>query len=283
MSSLTARFTRLRIIVAALLLASLGLLAGVIQGAPAHATVSGALASAPKPTIVLVHGAWADSSSWSKVIVILQHDGYSVLADPNPLRGLSSDAAYLSAFIKQRTTGPVILVGHSYGGAVITDAALSDPTVKALVYVDAFAPAQGESALGLQSTVPGAPNPSTLFDTVAYPGAPAGDADLYLKTAAVIGAFATGLPLASAEEIAVTQRPVTLSALTAKSGPPAWKKLPSWYVLGTQDKIIAPSLQLMMAKRAGSHITRVASGHLSLITHPGVVAQVIVAAARKAG
>jgi pimeloyl-ACP methyl ester carboxylesterase len=275
------RIRSLLLIPAVLLLVS-GLLAGALFGSSAHAAPGGRPAAA-KPTIVLVHGAWADSSSWSGVISRLQRDGYPVLADPNPLRGLASDAAYLSAFIQQRTTGPVVLVGHSYGGAVITDAATADPTVKALVYVDAFAPAQGESVLGLQSTVPGGPDPGSLFDTVVYPGAPAGDADLYLKTPVVLQDFASGLPAAQAEEIAVTQRPVTLSALTAPSSAPAWKTIRSWYVLGTQDKIIAPSLQLMMAQRAHSRITRVAAGHLSLITAPGVVTSVIVAAARAVG
>jgi pimeloyl-ACP methyl ester carboxylesterase len=151
----------------------------------ASASSTGAAAASPaasaKPTIVLVHGAWADSSSWGKVIPLLQQDGYTVLADPNPLRGLASDAAYLTAFMKGRTTGPVVLVGHSYGGAVITDAALHDPTVKALVYVDAFAPAKGQSCLGLIESIQGGPNPASLFQEVKYPGAPAGDADLYLK------------------------------------------------------------------------------------------------------
>jgi pimeloyl-ACP methyl ester carboxylesterase len=281
MSSLLAlRLIRLRLLV--MLLLSGGLLATGLFSPSAHAA-SASRAVAPKPTIVLVHGAWADSSSWSGVISRLQRDGYTVLAEPNPLRGLATDAAYLSAFIQQRTTGPVVLVGHSYGGAVITDAATGDPTVKALVYVDAFAPDQGESVLGLQSTVPGAPDPNSLFDTVAYPGAPAGDADLYLKTPVVLQDFAAGLPAARAEEIAATQRPVTLSALAAPSSAPAWKTIPSWYVLGTQDKIIAPSLQLMMAERAHSHITRVATGHLSLITAPGVVTSVILAAAHAVG
>jgi pimeloyl-ACP methyl ester carboxylesterase len=225
------RIRSLLLIPAVLLLVS-GLLAGALFGSSAHAAPGGRPAAA-KPTIVLVHGAWADSSSWSGVISRLQRDGYPVLADPNPLRGLASDAAYLSAFIQQRTTGPVVLVGHSYGGAVITDAATADPTVKALVYVDAFAPAQGESVLGLQSTVPGGPDPGSLFDTVVYPGAPAGDADLYLKTPVVLQDFASGLPAAQAEEIAVTQRPVTLSALTAPSSAPAWETIRSWYVLGT--------------------------------------------------
>jgi pimeloyl-ACP methyl ester carboxylesterase len=275
---LTARPIRPLLLVPAVLLLLGGLLAGALFGSSAHAALAGRPA-APKPTIVLVHGAWADSSSWSGVISRLQADGYPVLAEPNPLRGLASDAAYLSAFIKQRTTGPVVLVGHSYGGAVITDAATADPTVKALVYVDAFAPAQGESVLGLQSTVPGGPDPDSLFDTVVYPGAPAGDADLYLKTPVVLQDFAAGLPAGQAEGIAATQRPVTLAALTAPSSAPAWKTIRSWYVLGTQDQIIAPSLQLMMAQRAHSDITRVAAGHLSLITAPGVVTSVILAAA----
>jgi pimeloyl-ACP methyl ester carboxylesterase len=275
---LTARPIRSLLLVPTVLLLAGGLLAGALFGSAAHAAVAGQPA-APKPTIVLVHGAWADSSSWSGVVSRLQRDGYLVLAEPNPLRGLASDAAYLSAFIKQRTTGPVVLVGHSYGGAVITDAATADPTVKALVYVDAFAPAQGESVLGLQSTVPGGPDPASLFDAVVYPGAPAGDADLYLKTPVVLQDFATGLSAGQAEVIAATQRPVTLAALTAPSSAPAWKTIRSWYVLGTQDKIIPPSLQLMMAQRAHSRITRVAAGHLSLITAPGVVTSVILAAA----
>jgi pimeloyl-ACP methyl ester carboxylesterase len=261
----------------------LALLALLLPRQITSAGAADASPSAAKPTIVLVHGAWADSSSWSKVIALLQRDGYMVLADPNPLRGLSSDAAYLSAFIKGRTTGPVILVGHSYGGAVITDAALNDPTVKALVYVDAFAPAKGQSCLGLSASVPGGPNPSALFDEVTYPGAPAGDVDLYLKTPVFISAFANGVPAATAAVMAAEQRPVTLSALSQPGSTPAFTKIPSWYVLGTEDNIILPSLQLSMAERAHSRITRVAAGHLSLLTRPGVVVSVILAAARTVG
>jgi len=261
----------------------LALLALLLPRQITSASAADASPSAAKPTIVLVHGAWADSSSWSKVIALLQRDGYMVLADPNPLRGLSSDAAYLSAFIKGRTTGPVILVGHSYGGAVITDAALNDPTVKALVYVDAFAPAKGQSCLGLSASVPGGPNPSALFDEVTYPGAPAGDVDLYLKTPVFISAFANGVPAATAAVMAAEQRPVTLSALSQPGSTPAFTKIPSWYVLGTEDNIILPSLQLSMAERAHSRITRVAAGHLSLLTRPGVVVSVILGAARTVG
>jgi pimeloyl-ACP methyl ester carboxylesterase len=138
--------------------------------------------------IVLVHGAWADTSSWSPVTEQLQREGYQVLVPPNPLRSLSGDAAYLSAFLRDWTSGPVVLVGHSYDSAVITNAGASDPDVKALVYIDAFVPDQGESVLDLASAKPGsdlAGDPTTVFDFVSYPGAPQGDADLYVKLAII--------------------------------------------------------------------------------------------------
>ena len=233
----------------------------------------------PKPTIVFVHGAWADASSWAEVSQRLQRRGYTVLAAPNPLRGLSADAAYLSAFLAQRTTGPVVLVGHSYGGAVVTNAAGSDPDVKALVYVNAFVPDEGETVLGLQ----GGGDPSALFDTVQYPGAPQGDVDLYVKQAVFPKAVAGDLPAATAARLAAAQRPITLSALTEPSGPPAWKKLPSWYVLGTEDGILPASLQQTMAKRAGSKVTMVPAAHLSMLSEPDAVVDVIASAAKSTG
>src|SRR5271167_2580528 len=148
-----------------------------------------------KPTIVLVHGAWADSSSWDELIPILQHEGYTVDAPPNPLRGLTSDSAYLASYLKS-ISGPIVLVGHSYGGAVITNAATGNPNVKALVYVDAFAPAAGESALGLDSTKPGSAlgaGPTKVFNFVPFPGASKGDAELYVKPSVFERAFANGL------------------------------------------------------------------------------------------
>ena len=229
-----------------------------------------------KPTIVLVHGAWADASGWDKVTSRLQHDGYTVLAAPDPLRGLSGDAAYLAAFLQQRTAGPVVLVGHSYGGAVISNAALSDPDVVALVYVNAFVPDQGESVLSLQT----GGDPNALFDVVQYPGAPAGDADLYIKTAVYPQVFAADLPAATAAKMAAAQRPVTLSALLEPSGPVAWKALPSWYVLGTADNILPPTLQQQMADRAQSKVTKVEAAHLSMVSKPDVVTTVIESAAR---
>jgi pimeloyl-ACP methyl ester carboxylesterase len=260
------------------LILTAALLTGIALALPATlASASPTSTHAPKPTIVLVHGAWADASSWATVTSRLQRDGYTVLAPPNPLRGLSGDAAYLAAFLQQRTTGPVVLVGHSYGGAVITNAALSDPDVRALVYVDAFVPDQGESVLGLQG---GGGDPNALFDSVVYPGAPAGDVDLYIKTAVFPQAFAGDLPAATAAQLAAAQRAITLSALLEPSGVPAWKSLPSWYVLGTKDGILPPALQLSMAQRAHSRITKVPASHLSMLSQPGAVENVIVAAAR---
>jgi pimeloyl-ACP methyl ester carboxylesterase len=258
------------------LLVVLAILAVLVPGTFASAATP---TPAPKPTIVLVHGAWADASSWAPVAANLQRDGYTVLSPPNPLRGLAGDAAYLAAFLQQRTTGPVILVGHSYGGAVATNAALSDPDVKALVYVDAFVPDQGETILGLLG---GGGDPNALFDFVAYPGAPAGDVDLYLKTALFPQVFAADLPARTAAGLAAGQRPITLSALTEPSGVPAWKTLPSWYVLGTQDNILPPAVQLTMAERAGSHIVRTPASHLAMLAQPGTVTRVILAAARAA-
>jgi pimeloyl-ACP methyl ester carboxylesterase len=236
----------------------------------------------PKPTIVLVHGAWADPSSFGPVVTRLQKDGYTVLNEPNPLRGLSSDAAYLDAFIDARTTGPVILVGHSYGGAVITNIT-NEPRVEGLVYVDAFAPKQGQSVGTLTASVPGAPPATATFDQVPIAGAPKDDVDLYFKPSLFPKVFANGLSKARAKELAASQEPVTSYALGEPSGAPAFVGRPSWYVLGTRDRVIAPSLQLQMAKAAHSHIVRVSSGHLSMLTHPHLVTTVIERAARSAG
>lgn len=238
-----------------------------------------------KPTVVLVNGAWANTASWSDVIARLQAAGYTVDAPPNPLRSLTGDAATISDFLRT-IKGPVVLVGHSYGGAVITNAARGDPNVKALVYVDAFAPAKGESALGLDATMPGSAlgaGPMNVFNFVPYPGAPKGDALLYVKPAVFEQAFANGLPAREGAVLAATQAPAAYSALTAPSGSPAWKTIPSWYVLGTIDRAIPRAIQLFMATRMHAHITTVHAGHLSMIADPSAVARVITEAARAAG
>lgn len=235
-----------------------------------------------KPTIVLVHGAWADASSWSHVISRLQRAGYTVDAPPNPLRGLSVDAADLTDFLST-ISGTIVLVGHSYGGAVISNAALGNPNVKALVYVDAFIPDQGETLLQLVSAQPGSclgGDPTKVFNQVPYPGAPSGDADLYIKPSLFPTCFANGVPVARAAVLAATQRPITFSAAASPSGAPAWKSIPSWSVVGTDDRVLPPAEQLIMSQRANAHITKVAAGHLSLVTHPDAVTQVIIQAAR---
>jgi pimeloyl-ACP methyl ester carboxylesterase len=238
--------------------------------------------TAAKPTVVLVNGAWANNAAWSGVIERLQTEGYTVDAPPNPLQSLSGDAATIADLLKT-IKGPIVLVGHSYGGAVITNAATGNDNVKALVYVDAFAPAQGESVLGLDSSKPGSAlgaGPSKVFNFVPFPGAAQGDAELYVKPSVFEHAFANGLPAKERAVLAATQSPVVYSAVTAPSGPPAWKTIPSWYVLGTIDKAIPPAIQLFMAHRIHAHITRVKAGHLSMVAAPGVVAKVITAAAK---
>jgi pimeloyl-ACP methyl ester carboxylesterase len=238
-------------------------------------------ATPAKPTIVLVHGAWANSASWDGVITRLASQGYTVDAPPNPLRSLMGDSQTIADYLKT-ITGPIVLVGHSYGGMVITNAAYGNPNVKALVYVDAFAPNKGESTLQLDTARPGsalAAPPASIFNFVPFPGAAKGDALLYVKTGPFLADFANGLTHKQAVLAAATQSPAVFSALNQPSGPPAWKTIHSWYVLGTIDKVIPPAEQLFMAQRMHSHITRVRAGHLSLVSKPGVVSHVIEASA----
>jgi pimeloyl-ACP methyl ester carboxylesterase len=234
-----------------------------------------------KPTVVLVHGAWADGSSWNAVIRRLQHDGYPVRVPPNPLRSLPGDSATVADFLAT-IPGPIVLVGHSYGGAVITNAAIGNANVKALVYVDAFAPDQGETIfplVGADSAL--AADPTTVFDFVPYPGAPTGDVDLYLKRDLFLTSFASGVPADTAAVLYATQRPIAFSAGNQPSGTPAWRTIPSWYLVGKTDKIITPAQQRFMAQRANSHTVEVKAGHLSMIIRPDAVVDLVVTAARR--
>src|SRR6266576_4236516 len=163
-------------------------------------------------------------------------------------------------------------------GAVVTNAAVGAPGVRALVYVDAFIPEEGDTIGGLASAEPGSCLGNEAFNPVPYPGAPSGDVDLYIKPDLVPGCFATGLPASQAAVIAATQRPLTASAFTEPSGPPAWKTIPSWAVIGTADQVIPPAELTLMAKRAGARITDINAGHLSLISKPSVVTRVILEA-----
>jgi pimeloyl-ACP methyl ester carboxylesterase len=232
--------------------------------------------SAPKPTVVLVHGAWADGSSWDAVITGLQRDGYTVDAPPNPLSGVATDSAYLAGYLKT-ITGPIVLVGHSYGGFVTTNAATGNPNVKALVYVDAFVPAQGDTLNGLTSQFPGS---QVTPDALNFAPEPGGVLDAYIKPADFHNIMANDLPTWQAAQLAATQRPLAASALGEPSGAPAWATVPSWDVIGTADHAIPPAAQEFMAHRAGATITKIDASHLSMISHPRTVEDVIEQAAR---
>jgi pimeloyl-ACP methyl ester carboxylesterase len=236
-----------------------------------------------KPTIVLVHGAWADGSSWSAVTSQLQSAGYTVDVEANPLRGLATDAQYLRDLLAT-IPGPVVLVGHSYGGMVTTSAATGNPNVKALVYVDAFIPDQGDSVGALAAAQPGSdldPNSSITAVPIRDVSGNVVDADVYIKPDQFAGLFAGGIPAKQAAVLAATQRPLTASTLSETlAGVPAWKTIPSWDLIGTADKVLPPAEQEIMAHRAGAHITEVDAPHLSMISDPDAVTDVIVDAAR---
>jgi len=234
----------------------------------------------PKPTIVLVHGSWADASSWNAVATELRSQDFTVLAPPNLLRGVGTDAPYIASFLAQLTSGPVVLVGHSYGGFVITNAATGGD-VRALVYVDAFMPDDGETTfqlVGGSGSAIDVPDPTTVLDIVGYPGAPEGDAEAFLKPDTVHQSFAQDLPEADRWLIVAGQRPATLSSNTTGSMTSAWKTLPSWTVVGTEDRIIPPDVQRRMAERAGATITEVAASHVSMVSKPRATIDAILAA-----
>ena len=242
---------------------------------PASASPSGVA----KPTIVLVHGAWADASSWSQVTERLQKDGYRVLAPANPLRSLDGDAAYVKSILAQEA-GPFVLVGHSYGGAVITNAAAGNTDVHALVYVDAFVPDVGEDILHLAGE--GSLVPSSI-EFKAYPPFGATDVDIYIKRASFGQTLAGDLSKKEAAVLAVTQRPLSLAAASTPTTAAAWKTIPSWYLLGTKDRTITPAAQRSMAERAGATIEEVKASHLSLLSQPGAVTELIEEAAAATG
>jgi len=230
-------------------------------------------AQSAKPTVVLVHGAFADASSWNGVIKILQKDGYAVVATANPLRSVSGDAAYVSTVVAS-IDGPVVLVGHSYGGQVISTAANGNKNVKSLVYVAAFAPDAGEAAADLAGKFPG----GTLGSALAAPVKLAdGGVDLSIDQAKFRDQFAHDVPAEEAALMAAGQRPITEGALTEKSGEPAWKALPSYFIYGDGDKNIPAQALGFMAERAGSKRTVVveAASHVVMISHPQAVAQLI--------
>lgn len=250
---------------------------GLALAAALLATGAQAQSGPAKPTIVLVHGAFADSSSWNRVITILQRDGYAVVAAPNPLRGVRADADVVADVVRS-IDGPVVLAGHSYGGSVISEAAEGLPNVKGLVYVAAFAPDTGETALGLTGQFPG----STLAPALAPPvRLTAGGNDLYILQARFHDQFAADVPAAEARLMAAGQRPVAEAALSEPSTAPAWKHLPSWFIYGDADKNIPPAAMGFMAERAKARQTVVVKGasHVVMVSHAPEVASVIERAA----
>jgi pimeloyl-ACP methyl ester carboxylesterase len=221
-------------------------------------------------SIVLVHGAFADGSSWRKVIPLLQARGFNVTAVQNALKSLADDVATTRRVIEDQE-GSVVLVGHSYGGAVITEAAAGDSKVKALVYVAAFAPDAGEALNGLIEKFPAPPlSTSVAPDSAGF---------LYLDRSRFNEVFAGDLPSDEAALLAATQKPIAAPTFGEAIKAAAWKSIPSWYVVSTQDKAINPELERFMAKRIGARTTEITASHVSFISHPDEIAKVIEAAA----
>jgi pimeloyl-ACP methyl ester carboxylesterase len=251
---------------------------GALALVAALAASGSAMAADPsaKPTIVLVHGAFAESSSWNDVIADLGRDGYRAIAAGNPLRGVASDAASVASVLRS-IPGDVVLVGHSYGGLVITEAANGQSNVKALVYVAAFTPDTGESAFTLAAQFPG----STLGDALIPVALPDGGTDLYIDPAKFHAQFAADVPADKARLMAATQRPVTAAALNEPSGAAAWKVLPSYVIYGSEDRNIPAAVVNFMAERAKARKTVGIEGasHAVMVSHPAEVAALIEEAA----
>lgn len=239
---------------------------------PAHTGV--------KPTIVLVHGAFADSSSWNGVIGRLQQQGYTVIAPANPLRGVAADSAYTASLLGQ-IDGPVLLGGHSYGGAVITNAATSAPNVVGLVFVAAFAPDKGENLGDVEAGSKDSVLNSALVQ-YNYPAGPGGQTavEFAINPPLLREAFAADLPEQQTALMAATQRPVAAAAFSDICGPPAWRRLPSWAVVATGDKAAGADVVRSMAQRAGADIVEVEGSHVIMISQPRVVTDHILKAAR---
>ncbi len=234
-----------------------------------NTTTTSANATTTTPNIVLVHGLWADGSSWSKVIPILKNAGYRVISVQLALHSLAEDVATVKRAI-DLVGGPTIVVAHSFGGFVITNAAYNNPNVTGLVYVSAFAPDEGESAVNfvpVESLPPGL----LVFDSGGF---------AYLNPEMFPQAFAQDVNKTEAEIMAITQKPAHQSLFTEKSGPPAWKQLPTWFEVSEGDRIIPPDAERMFAQRMNATTISLNSSHASLVSHPDEIAQLILDAAR---
>ncbi len=223
-----------------------------------------------KTSIVLVHGAFADGSSWNKVIPLLEAEGFTVTAVQNPLKSLSEDVATTKRVLDAQK-GDVVLVGHSYGGAVITEAAAGNSKVKALVYVAAFAPDAGETLGALSERFPAPPlGTAVVPDSAGF---------LYIDRAKVADVFANDLPKDEAALLAATQKPLAAAIFGEPLKAAAWKSIPSWYVVSTQDKAINPDLERFMAKRMNAKTKELKASHVSFISNAAEIAKVIESAA----
>ncbi|WP_017236594.1 alpha/beta fold hydrolase [Streptomyces sp. SS] len=254
-----------------------GAVVATVLATTASATPKSAPTDGTRPTVVLVHGGFADASaSWAGVIKQLQKDGYRVIAPANPLRGLPTDVPYLASVLKS-VEGPVILAGHSYGGAVITNAADGNPNVKALVYVAAFVPDTSEQLGELINKYPGTEIPDAV-DAVPFPN-PDGSTgtDLYLKADKFRGAFAADLPASVTNVMQAAQRPFSASSFTDVTQSAAWRTIPSWGLVATADKAIPPALQRFEYERAHARGTVEVTGasHSVMISHPDAVTRLI--------
>ncbi|MEE1811069.1 alpha/beta fold hydrolase [Streptomyces sp. BE133] len=267
-SRMWIRGRRAQTVAVALTAASLAAAAG-----PAAAD-GGADPAGTKPTVVVVHGAFADASGWNGVVERLQRDGYKVMAPANPLRGLAGDSAYIAGVLKS-IRGPIVLAGHSYGGAVISNAAAGNPQVKSLVFVSALMPDKGERLSDLSARFAGSELNAAL-KPVPFPEADGKEGvDLYIQPDRFHDVFAADVPSGTTAVMAATQRPISGAAFMETAAAAAWKTIPSWALVATRDKAIAPDLERFEAKRAKSHTVEVDSSHVAMMSHPDVVADLI--------
>jgi pimeloyl-ACP methyl ester carboxylesterase len=226
----------------------------------------------PKANVLLVHGAWVDGSSWNSVIAILQRHGHNVVAVQLPLTSLADDVAWTRHVLAERLQGPTVLAGHSYGGAVISGAATGVANAIGLVFASAFAPDEGETLGGLGSGFPPPPGLAhTQPDSLGF---------LWFDPAAIPDNFAQDIPVAQARALAAVQKPIAARCFSDPAGPAAWKTLPSWFFVSTQDRMINPDLERFMAARARATTVEVRSSHASPASHPDEIAKLIMAAAR---
>jgi pimeloyl-ACP methyl ester carboxylesterase len=240
--------------------------------APAADAATATASGHSKANVLLVHGAWVDGSSWNAVIPILQRHGHTVLAVQLPLTSLADDVAWTRHVLAERLQGPTVMAGHSYGGAVNTAPPTGLDNVTGLVFASAFAPAEGETLGGLNARFPAPPGLAHAQpDSLGF---------LWFDPAAIPTNFAQDIPVAQARVLAATQKPIAARCFADTAGPPAWKTLPSWFLVSTQDRMINPDLERFMAARIRARTIKVRSSHASPASHPKQVAGLILAAAR---